>query len=94
MQHLIAIVDLSYAGVNILSGNPFDASDEDARILRTIGKAMDAPDAPVAAVQAAPAQVETRAVKADEGDGLFDSKTDEGQPKRKRYNRRDMRAET
>lgn len=38
---ITAIKDLRYAGVSLVTGDDFEASDKDARILKAIGKARD-----------------------------------------------------
>lgn len=53
---LVAVKEFSYASKRLMRGQSFDASSSDARILKAIGKAKDAPagngvahDEPVAA---------------------------------------------
>lgn len=41
---LIALKPLLYAGKSLLADDAFEASDRDARLLKAIGKAADAPD--------------------------------------------------
>lgn len=92
MQHLVATKDFPYAGKPLKPGDSFEASDNDAMILKGVGKAKDAPVS--AAPPAASVPVETRAVTADDSNNLFDPKQGEVQGKTKRqYKRRDMRAE-
>lgn len=43
---LIAIKALRYAGMSLLPEEEFEASAKDARLLKAIGKAADAPEPP------------------------------------------------
>lgn len=42
-MELIAQKSLRYAGRSLVAGDKFEASDRDARLLKAIGKAADAP---------------------------------------------------
>lgn len=81
---LIALQEFPYAGKALKPGDEFDsASNEDARILKGVGKARDAEK-----------HVETRALKAEDQPLFAPEQTSETQPKqRRRYNRRDLQAE-
>jgi hypothetical protein len=90
---LIAITELRYAGVNYFPGDPFEGSDNDALLLKTIGKAKDAPAAPVEAKTAkAATQVEQPATKPAQADA-FGQAAEDKPAGRRRYLRRDMSAE-
>lgn len=87
---LIAITELRYAAVNYFPGDEFEGSDNDAMLLKAIGKAKDAAavatksarlEEPVARPSPAAAPVETSSeVRDDKPTG------------RRRYMRRDMTA--
>lgn len=84
---LIATQEFPYGGKTLKPSDSFEsASDEDARILKGVGKAKDAP---VAKPSAQSDATDTRAMKSEEGGtDLLDPPPQSG----KRYNRRDMRA--
>lgn len=102
---LVATRDMRYAQRKVRKGEEFEAPDRDAKILKLIKKAVDAPPIPAAPVVAhslrtapALAQTQTRAIEAEEEPARPARKpraTAEGdKPKAKRrYKRRDMRAE-
>jgi len=68
---IVTARELRYAGKTHLNGARFDASEKDARVLKAIGKADDAPPAPtpvrkVAETVAPPAPVETTEPKSEQ----------------------------
>lgn len=73
MPRLIASKSFRYATRQLRAGDPFDASDADARILLRIGRATEPADMP------------------DDMGGVVIPA--DGEPTRRRYRRRDMRAE-
>lgn len=79
MPRMIASDTFPYAGHDLKVGEEFDASDNDAKILKAVGKAQDAPKKQ--------ALSKTRALKA----GAENTDVNEAGPGR--YNRADMRAE-
>lgn len=82
MTSLLAIKPLNYARVARLPGTPserFDAPDKDARILKLIGKAVDAP----------PIQQTKPAVE----QATLPASAPEQSRKRRSYHRRDMLSE-
>lgn len=104
MPKLQATTELRYAGKTVRPGDQFDASEKDAKILKAIRKAIDAPvvpktqkpprvekPAPVApVVQAEPVAVEP--MKADVIE-TKDVDSDGHGYGRQAYRRRDLRAE-
>lgn len=84
MQRMVANEAFPYAGRDLARGEQFEASDEDAKVLKILRRASDAIDPP------APEKIETAAMKPESGE-LFE---EQNKPKPKRnYKRRDMRAE-
>lgn len=81
-MQLIAMQSLTYAGEPVKPGDRFEASIEDARILKGLDKAIDAPEAKQ------PGQLQSKVFKADDKPPAFDAKRRRG-----RYHRTDMRAE-
>ena len=66
---LIASKPLLYAGQSLNVGDEFEASEKDAKILKAIRKAEDAPVAPAKTVEPEPLQkrtYKTRRMKADD----------------------------
>lgn len=98
---LVASKPLRYGGRSLEAGDPFDASPRDARILKAIRKAADAPVEDVEAKQAAEELETLRAsytdATGDEPDGRWGaarlSEEIAKAKKPKGYQRRDLRAE-
>lgn len=84
MARLVATQRFPYGGRDLGIGDEFDASDDDARILKGVGKAGDAP-------KRKPSPVRTRSLKAEGSDGVQDAGVQVGDGAR--YHRTDMRAE-
>lgn len=80
MPSLIANQALRYAEKDLSDGEPFEASESDAFVLKATGKAKDAPRRPAA--------VKTRAMKS-----AADTSETEGEAGAGRYHRSDMRAQ-
>ena len=91
MVKLIAIKEVRYAGVSRVPGTrtaEFDASEKDAKVLRAVKKAIDAPaKAVTAAAVAQPEPVKTESLFMPKSETAEDVKT-----ARRRYMRRDMTA--
>lgn len=91
---LIAITELRYAGVNYFPGNEFEGSDNDAMLLKAIGKAKDAPAKAVATKSLKAEAPETKASTQPAQGDVFNQPTEEKSTTgRRRYMRRDMIAE-
>lgn len=78
MPRLIATAPLIYADRDLRAGDIFDAAESDARVLLAIGRATEA------------AQPAVSDPPKDMGDIVIHT---DGEPLRRRYRRRDMRAE-
>jgi hypothetical protein len=92
MQQLIATQSYPFGRRSLKAGDKFEASDEEARLLKGFGKAR-AVDATQSAAPVTSA-VLTRALAAGDptasDDGLFDQS---GEKRKRTYRRRDMVAE-
>lgn len=85
-MRLIATQSFPYGGRDLKPGDPFEsASDEDARILKGVGKAADAQAEKSAAL-------DTRAMKSEASGDLLNSQP-AGKKRGGRYQRSDMRAQ-
>ncbi len=88
MPKLVATQALRYAARELAADEEFDASEADAHVLKTCGRAKDAPVATLP--KSEPPQVHTAALKSEDGGDLLG---DEGKQRRGRYRRTDMRPE-
>lgn len=86
MPRLVAREPFPYGGRNLVTGDEFDAPEEHARVLKALGRVVDA------AIVATPSPplLQTAAMK-PEGEELFEEQ--DTKPKRGRYRRTDMRAD-
>lgn len=80
MPSLIANQALRYAGKDLSDGDPFEASETDAFVLKAAGKAKEAPRRQAA--------VKTRAMKSTADASETETEAGSG-----RYHRSDMRAQ-
>ena len=85
MPTLITRKPFAYANRRMKTGEEFEASNKDAKLLVAIGRAKWKPD-PVVQLQSLPAPTEERAE-----DPKIETKAEEPRVKRA-YNRRDMKA--
>lgn len=86
MTKLIATESLRYAGCELVIDQEFDASDDDAHVLKLIGKATDAPSSNLP--KSGSQKIHTSALSPEGGDQPPD-----GAQRRGRYRRADMRPE-
>lgn len=90
MKLVVTAKELRYGGRQMRAGDEFEASDKDARTLKAVRKAADAP----------PAQVKRSMPQPPEPKPVEPAASEEDQPRRRGrpsgaawYGRRDMRAE-
>jgi hypothetical protein len=92
-MRLIAVMEVFYASRTRNPGDPFDASEQDARILVGLGKAvapvveMPPPEPAKASEPAPPPSI------ARDDPPLFEEPAEKEPPKRRTYKRRDLVAE-
>lgn len=99
MKLVVTAKELRYGGRQMRAGDEFEASDKDARTLKAVRKAADAPPQVKRSMPAPPApkpeaslapKLDTRAMTPGEGTMAAD---EEQTRIRRRYGRRDMQAE-
>jgi hypothetical protein len=93
-MRLIAVTEVYYASRTRNPGDPFEASEQDARILVGLGKAVapvvDAPPPPQPAKASEPAPA---AVVAHDDASPSNEQAEKEAPKKRTYKRRDLTAE-
>jgi hypothetical protein len=96
MPRLIALVEVRYGGISCVPGTPteeFDATETDALLLKTIGKAKDAPAKEVA-TKSVKAEIPVMQPSTEPAQGdVFHQAPEEKPTGRRRYLRRDMTAQ-